>query len=115
MVGLATLATMALVFVLSLQLRRREIETMRKIGGEPRPDRSGPDAGDRQRPVGRRPAGRRLGGPDRLGRRGFHPDAGRVVLTRIRAFLRTTNQQKYSDSSCLQIPPMLEVPWQKWL
>jgi putative ABC transport system permease protein len=34
MVGLATLATMALVFVLSLQLRRREIETMRKIGGD---------------------------------------------------------------------------------
>jgi putative ABC transport system permease protein len=32
-VGLATLATMALVFVLSLQLRRREIETMVKIGG----------------------------------------------------------------------------------
>jgi putative ABC transport system permease protein len=34
MVGLATLATMVLVFVLSLQLRRREIETMRKIGGD---------------------------------------------------------------------------------
>jgi putative ABC transport system permease protein len=34
-VGLATLATMALVFALSLQLRRREMETMRKIGGSP--------------------------------------------------------------------------------
>jgi putative ABC transport system permease protein len=32
-VGIATLATMVLVFVLSLQLRRREIETMVKIGG----------------------------------------------------------------------------------
>ncbi|MFV1968894.1 MAG: hypothetical protein ACC628_26040 [Pirellulaceae bacterium] len=32
-VGIATLATMALVFVLSLQLRRREMETMAKIGG----------------------------------------------------------------------------------
>lgn len=32
-VGLGTLATMALVFGLSIQLRRREIETMRKIGG----------------------------------------------------------------------------------
>ena len=34
-VGLATLATMALVFTLSLQLRRREMETMEKIGGSP--------------------------------------------------------------------------------
>ncbi len=33
MVGAATLATIGLVFLLSLQLRRREIETMRKIGG----------------------------------------------------------------------------------
>ena len=32
-VGVATLATMVLVFVLSLQLRRREMETMKKIGG----------------------------------------------------------------------------------
>jgi putative ABC transport system permease protein len=32
-VGISTLATMILVFVLSLQLRRREIETMVKIGG----------------------------------------------------------------------------------
>jgi putative ABC transport system permease protein len=32
-VGLATLATAALVFMLSLRLRRREIETMFKIGG----------------------------------------------------------------------------------
>ena len=32
-VALGTLATMALVFGLSIQLRRREIETMRKIGG----------------------------------------------------------------------------------
>ena len=32
-VGLATLATTALVFMLSLRLRRREIETMVKIGG----------------------------------------------------------------------------------
>ncbi len=32
-VGLATLATAALVFLLSLRLRRREIETMFKIGG----------------------------------------------------------------------------------
>ena len=31
-VGLSTLATMALVFLLSLQLRRRELETMIKIG-----------------------------------------------------------------------------------
>jgi len=31
--GIGTLATMALVFVLSLQLRRRELETMAKIGG----------------------------------------------------------------------------------
>ena len=31
--GLATLATAALVFLLSLRLRRREIETMVKIGG----------------------------------------------------------------------------------
>ena len=31
--AVATLATMALVFVLSLQLRRREMETMQKIGG----------------------------------------------------------------------------------
>jgi putative ABC transport system permease protein len=31
--AVATLATMALVFMLSLQLRRREIETMEKIGG----------------------------------------------------------------------------------
>ena len=33
MVGVATLATAALVFLLSLRLRRREIETMFKIGG----------------------------------------------------------------------------------
>ena len=33
LVGLATLATMTLVFILSLQLRRRERETMMKIGG----------------------------------------------------------------------------------
>ena len=32
-VGLATLATAALVFMLSLRLRRRERETMFKIGG----------------------------------------------------------------------------------
>lgn len=32
-VGIATLATMTLVFMLSLQLRRREMETMQKIGG----------------------------------------------------------------------------------
>ncbi len=32
-VGLSTLATAVLVFMLSLRLRRREIETMRKIGG----------------------------------------------------------------------------------
>lgn len=32
-VGFATLATMTLVFTLSLQLRRREMETMEKIGG----------------------------------------------------------------------------------
>lgn len=32
-VGLSTLATAVLVFLLSLRLRRREIETMRKIGG----------------------------------------------------------------------------------
>ena len=31
--GIATLATMALVFTLSFQLRRREMETMIKIGG----------------------------------------------------------------------------------
>ncbi|MHC4471953.1 MAG: ABC transporter permease, partial [Planctomycetota bacterium] len=33
MVGVATLATMTLVFLLSIRLRRREIETMVKIGG----------------------------------------------------------------------------------
>jgi putative ABC transport system permease protein len=32
-VGIATLATIVLVFLLSLQLRRREMETMEKIGG----------------------------------------------------------------------------------
>ena len=32
-VGLSTLATAALVFLLSLRLRSREIETMHKIGG----------------------------------------------------------------------------------
>jgi ABC-type antimicrobial peptide transport system permease subunit len=32
-VALATLATAALVFLLSLRLRRREIETLVKIGG----------------------------------------------------------------------------------
>jgi putative ABC transport system permease protein len=32
-VGIATLSTAALVFLLSLRLRRREIETMKKIGG----------------------------------------------------------------------------------
>ncbi len=32
-VALATLATAALVFLLSLRLRQREIETMQKIGG----------------------------------------------------------------------------------
>lgn len=32
-VGISTLATTVLVFVLSLRLRRREIETIRKIGG----------------------------------------------------------------------------------
>ena len=32
-VGLATVATAALVFMLSLKLRRREIDTMHKIGG----------------------------------------------------------------------------------
>jgi len=32
-VGLATLASAALVFLLSLRLRRREIETLSKIGG----------------------------------------------------------------------------------
>lgn len=31
--GIATIATMILVFVLSLQLRRREMETMQRIGG----------------------------------------------------------------------------------
>ena len=31
--AIATLATMSLVFILSLQLRRREMETMEKIGG----------------------------------------------------------------------------------
>ncbi|MCH5375455.1 MAG: hypothetical protein JJ992_15905, partial [Planctomycetes bacterium] len=35
-VGLATLATISLVFLLSLQLRRREMETMQKIGGSRR-------------------------------------------------------------------------------
>ena len=34
-VGISTLATMLLVFVLSVQLRWREIETMSKIGGSP--------------------------------------------------------------------------------
>lgn len=34
-VGISTLATAILVFMLSLRLRRREIETMRKIGGSP--------------------------------------------------------------------------------
>jgi len=33
MVGAATLATVSLVFMLSLRLRRREIQTMMKIGG----------------------------------------------------------------------------------
>jgi putative ABC transport system permease protein len=33
LVAIATLATAALVFMLSLRLRRREIETMTKIGG----------------------------------------------------------------------------------
>ena len=33
LVGIATLASMVLVFMLSLQLRRRELETMIKIGG----------------------------------------------------------------------------------
>ena len=33
LVAIATLATAALVFLLSLRLRRREIETMTKIGG----------------------------------------------------------------------------------
>ena len=33
LVGLATLATAALVFLLSIRLRRREIETLVKIGG----------------------------------------------------------------------------------
>ena len=33
LVGIATLATMTLVFMLSLQLRRREMETIIKIGG----------------------------------------------------------------------------------
>jgi ABC-type antimicrobial peptide transport system permease subunit len=32
-VAAATLATMSLVFMLSIRLRRREIETMTKIGG----------------------------------------------------------------------------------
>jgi len=32
-VGLSTLATMALVFLLSMQIRQREIQTMHKIGG----------------------------------------------------------------------------------
>jgi len=32
-VGLATLMTASLVFVLSIRLRHREIETIRKIGG----------------------------------------------------------------------------------
>jgi len=32
-VGVATLMTAVLVFVLSIRLRRREIETIRKIGG----------------------------------------------------------------------------------
>ena len=32
-VAMATLATMTLVFILSLQLRRREMETMERIGG----------------------------------------------------------------------------------
>lgn len=39
-VGIATLATMILVFILSLQLRRREMETMKKIGGSKRRIRS---------------------------------------------------------------------------
>lgn len=36
LVGIATLATVALVFMLSLRLRRREIETLFKIGGSRR-------------------------------------------------------------------------------
>ncbi len=32
-VGVATFATATLVFMLSIRLRRREIETIRKIGG----------------------------------------------------------------------------------
>jgi putative ABC transport system permease protein len=32
-VGAATIATVVLVFMLSIRLRRREIETIRKIGG----------------------------------------------------------------------------------
>ena len=36
MVAVATLAMAALVFMLSLRLRRREIETMMKIGGSRR-------------------------------------------------------------------------------
>jgi putative ABC transport system permease protein len=32
-IGISTLATAALVFMLSLRLRRREIETMMRIGG----------------------------------------------------------------------------------
>ena len=32
-VGLSTLATMVLVFLLSLRIRQREIQTMHKIGG----------------------------------------------------------------------------------
>jgi putative ABC transport system permease protein len=35
-VGLATLATAVLVIVLSLRLRKREINTMIRIGGSPR-------------------------------------------------------------------------------
>jgi putative ABC transport system permease protein len=38
--GLATIATAALVFALSVRLRRREIETMRKIGAPGRRVRS---------------------------------------------------------------------------
>jgi putative ABC transport system permease protein len=35
-VGCSTLATAVLVFLLSLQLRRREIQTLHKIGGSKR-------------------------------------------------------------------------------
>ena len=70
LVGIATLATIALVFMLSIRLRRAEIRTMTRIGAAPRARRRHPGRRDHAGAGGQPAAGRSAHGAGRrLGRR----------------------------------------------